>query len=371
MIETGRLLRTFLDLAALDSPSFRERAAADYVAQKLEDAGISFYEDGAAAAINGDTGNLIARLPGNLPGPSLLLAAHLDTVEPSRGVKPVLKDGYVVSAGDTVLGADDKAGVAVMLELMLRLVADNLPHPDVTAIFTVAEEVGLVGAQALDYKAWRADLGFILDEGGPVGRITVQAPYQDHFSCEFSGRAAHAGIEPEAGRSAVIAAADAIGRMKLGRLDDETTANIGLIEGGTAINIVPAHAKITGEARSHSLDKLAAQIKHMEDGCVAAARAGGVKQKTVIRRLYDGFNLPADHPAVTRAVRAIRAAGYEPVLGKSGGGSDTNVFNARGIPAVNIGVGYERVHTTDERLPLEALADTLTIALCLVAEETA
>jgi tripeptide aminopeptidase len=369
MIDAGRLLATFLDMAAIDSLSFRERAAADYVTGVLSAAGISVYEDNAAAAIHGTAGNLIARLPGTAPGPTIMLASHLDTVAPGEGVRPVLKDGYVVSEGDTVLGADDKAGAAVILELLRRLTEENHPHPEIIAIFTVAEEVGLVGAQALDYRAFHADLGFVFDDGGPVGRITVQAPYQDHFSCVFTGRAAHAGIEPEDGVSAIAAAAKAIDRMSLGRLDADTTANIGLIEGGAAINIVPARAVITGEARSHSLEKLRAQTARMGEACAAAAAATGAKQKTTVKRLYDGFDLSDDHPAVSRAVAAVKAAGLKPLTGKSGGGSDTNVFNAHGIPAVNIGVGYERVHTPEERLPVEALRQALAVALNLVTGE--
>ncbi len=369
MSETGRLLRIFLELAALDSPSLNERAAADYVIRTLTEAGIPVKEDDAAISINGDTGNLIVNLPGNVSGKPILFAAHLDTVEPGRGVEPVIKDGYVVSAGATVLGADDKAGVAVIIELLLRLVGGDLPYADITAIFTVAEEVGLIGAQALDYSDWQADLGFVFDDGGPVGRITTQAPYQDHFSCKFIGQAAHAGLEPEAGRSAIRAAAAAVTQMSLGRLDDETTANIGTVRGGTAINVVPAEAEISGEARSHSVDKLTTQIKHMTEACAVAAKATGVEYGVTIRRLYEGFDLAANHAAVARARVAVKEAGLTPMLGKSGGGSDTNIFNAHGIAAVNIGVGYEKVHTPDERLPVSALNEALDVAMRLAAPQ--
>ncbi len=369
MSETGRLLRTFLDLAALDSPSYHERAAADYVIRTLTEAGISVTEDQAAVSIDGDTGNLIARLPGNTQDNPILFSAHLDTVEPGRGIEPVVRDDYIVSAGPTVLGADDKAGVAVIVEMLLRLTESDLPHGPITAIFTVAEEVGLIGAQALDYSDWQADFGFVFDEGGPVGRITSQAPYQDHFGCKFTGRAAHAGLEPEAGRSAIAAAAAALTNMRLGRLDDETTANIGVIKGGTASNVVPAEAEISGEARSHSVAKLAAQVEHMSEACAEAAKATGVAHEITVRRLYEGFDLAAGHAAVARASAAVLAAGYKPVIGKSGGGSDTNIFNAHGIAAVNIGVGYEKVHTPDERLPVRALNDALNVALRLAAGE--
>ncbi|MFH1736764.1 MAG: M20/M25/M40 family metallo-hydrolase [Actinomycetota bacterium] len=367
MLDFGRLTETFLDLVRIDSLSFRERAVGDYVLGTLNTLRIDCREDGAAGKVSGDCGNIIARLPGNAPGQAILFAAHLDTVGPSLGIEPVIKQGVIRSAGRTVLGADDKMGITAILEVIRTIQEKGLKHPPLTAVFTVAEERGLLGARALDIRRIRADVGFILDEGGPVGKIIVKAPYQDFLACEFTGRAAHAGVEPEKGRSAVAAAARAITGMKLGRLDKETTANIGVIDGGTAINVVPEQARIEGEARSLSTKKLARQISGMSDACAKAASAEKVKQKTTVRRLYDGFDLRSNHPAVVTAVAAIRATGKRPRLSSSGGGSDTNVFNARGIPAVNLSVGYERVHSINEYLPLREMEAAARMTLALAA----
>ena len=365
MLDFGRLTEAFLDLVRIDSLSFCERAVGDYVLGTLNTIRIDCREDGAAVKVSGNCGNIIARLPGNAPGQAILFAAHLDTVGPSSGIEPVIKQGVIRSAGQTVLGADDKMGVTAILEVLRTIQEKGLKHPPLTAVFTVAEERGLLGARALDIRRLQADVGFILDEGGPVGKIIVKAPYQDFLACEFTGRAAHAGVEPEKGRSAIAAAARAIAGMKLGRLDEETTANIGVIDGGTAINVVPEQARIEGEARSLSTKKLARQISGMTDACAKAALAEKVKQKITVRRLYDGFDLRSNHPAVIAAVAAIKATGNMPRRLSSGGGSDTNVFNARGIPAVNLSVGYERVHSINEYLPLREMeaAARMTLAL--------
>lgn len=365
MLDFGRLTETFLDLVRIDSLSLCERAVGDYVLGTLNTLRIDCREDGAAGKFSGDCGNIIARLPGNAPGQAILLAAHLDTVGPGSGVEPVIKQGVIRSAGRTVLGADDKMGVTAILEVLRVIQEKGLKHPPLCAVFTVAEERGLLGARALDIRRIQGDVGFILDEGGSVGKIIVKAPYQDFFSCEFNGRSAHAGVEPEKGRSAIAAAARAIAGMKLGRLDEETTANIGVIDGGTAINIVPEQARIEGEARSLSTKKLARQISGMKDACAKAALTEKVKQKTTVRRLYDGFDLRSNHPAVVAAAAAIKATGKMPRLSSSGGGSDTNVFNARGIPAVNLSVGYERVHSIDEYLPVKEMEAAVRMVLAL------
>lgn len=362
------MLKTFLELAAIDSLSFEERAAADFVIKYLAALNIECVEDGAGQIIGGNCGNLIARLPGTVTGPAIMLSAHLDTVAPGRGVMPIVKDGFVVSSGDTVLGADDKAGVAVILHAIKALAAGEYSHPEIIAVFTVAEEVGLKGSQALDLKKINAGACYVLDDSGPVGKITTKAPYQDYFGCTFTGRAAHAGIEPERGISAVLAAADAIGRMRLGRIDDETTANIGIISGGTAINVVPREAVIEGEARGHSLPVLDEQIAMMAKACTDSAKAAGAVCEVQTRRLYNGFSIEENELIVRTAIAAANRAGLRPSIGMSGGGSDTNVFNAAGIAAVNLSVGYDRVHTVDERISVDSLDNALKFVLALCGE---
>lgn len=359
------MLKTFLELAAIDSLSYEERPAADYVIRYLSSLGLDCHEDGAGAAIGGNCGNLTVVLPGNAPGEPIMFSAHLDTVAPGKGVKPTVKDGYVVSESDTVLGADDKAGVAIILQALKALSTGEHRHADIAAVFTVAEEVGLRGSQAMDLSKVGAGLCFVLDDSGPVGKITTKAPYQDYFECVFTGRAAHAGIEPERGKSAILAAADAVGRMNLGRIDAETTANIGMVSGGTAINVVPGETTIKGEARGHSETRLKEQIEHMSEACRAAGAHAGVACEITVKRLYDGFSLDPEAPVVKKAMEAVRSAGLEPSIGMSGGGSDTNVFNAAGIAAVNLGVGYENVHTIGERIAVESLEQAYKLVMAL------
>lgn len=361
------MLKTFLELAAIDSLSFEERQAADYCIGFLAGLGIKCVEDEAGKKIGGNCGNLVARLKGTIPGPGIMLSCHLDTVAPGRGVKPVVKNGFILSASDTVLGADDKAGAAVILHVLKALSAGGSSFPDITAVFTVAEEVGLKGSQAMDLMKIKVGACYVLDDNGPVGKITTKAPYQDFFGCAFTGRAAHAGIEPERGRSAILAAADAISRMRLGRIDDETTANIGKFSGGTAINVVPRDALIEGEARSHSLTMLNEQIALMTSACRDSAASFGVTRKITVRRLYDGFAIDPKQPVVQRAMAAARRAGIRPSVGMSGGGSDTNVFNAAGIAAVNLGVGYDRVHTVGERIAVASLERAFRFVMALAA----
>jgi tripeptide aminopeptidase len=370
MAEQERLIQTFIELARLASPSKGEDAVARYIVGALREIGVNAEDDGTAATFGGTTGNLIAHLPGDIAGPTLLLSAHMDTVEPARDISPSIKDGFIFSGGETVLGADDKAGVAIIIEA-IRLVTENrIPHYGLMILFTAAEEIGLTGSKALRRKSISADYGFVFDEGHEMGHITVSAPYQDKFECSFFGRGAHAGIEPEKGISAVEAASEAVRKMRLGRIDAETTANIGIIRGGSAINIVPDSALLEGEARSLSEPKLKLQIKTMEDSCRQAARDTGAVCEIKVTRLYDGYALADDNPAVELAVEAVKKTGLTPAKGKSGGGSDTNVLNAMGIPSVNLSVGYEDVHTTREKIALESLRAALDVAIALITGES-
>lgn len=352
MIREQRLLDCFLDLVRIDSLTFEERGLADYIGSVLSSLEIPFTEDAAGVELGGSAGNLIARVPGASPGPTILLAAHMDTVAPGMGVAARVKKGVVAGGGDTVLGADDKAGCAVILEVLRSLKEAGSGHPPLEAVFTVAEEKGLLGAGKLDLKGLHASAGFVLDGDGPVGNVVIKAPYQDYFKAVFHGKAAHAGVEPEKGVSAIKAAAEAVARMKLGRLDDETTANIGVIEGGRAINIVADTTVIEGEARSHSLAKLKVQIEEMRECALDGASMAGARVEVTVNRLYDGFAFKEDDYVVREAVAALERTGVKAKLHASGGGSDTNVFNKAGIAAVNLSVGAQRVHTTDERIEI-------------------
>ncbi|MDH7602652.1 MAG: M20/M25/M40 family metallo-hydrolase [Armatimonadota bacterium] len=356
MDDQDRLTKTFLDLLRINSPSKNERGVADYVKPRLVALGFEVEEDDTGKHIGGSAGNVIAFKRGNAPGArSIFLCCHMDTVEPTSDLEPVVSDGIVRSRGNTILGADNKAGIAAVLEGVEQFLACSSSHPDIQILFDVSEEIGLLGAKNLDKSKIRARLGYVLDTGAPVAGVVVSAPSHESIKVEIQGRAAHAGVEPEKGVSAIVAAANAIAKMKLGRIDFETTANIGVIEGGKARNIVPDKCIVRGEARSRNEDKLAEQVRHMTDLFAAEAAKIGAAAQVQVTREYSGFRFTKDDEVVRLAVEAARGIGIEPELQDGGGGSDANVFNEAGIPSVVLGVGYHNPHTPDEYISLQDL----------------
>lgn len=359
----SRVLDTFLALVRIDSPSGEEAACGRFVADELSAAGLSAYFDGSATVTGSDSGNLIAILPGSAPGMRLVLSAHLDTVQPGRGIVPVVEDGVIRSAGETVLGGDDKSGIAAILEALRRVHEDGRPHADVTVVMTTGEELGLRGVKALDPAVLEAaDLALVLDAHGEPGAIVVGSPTHYTFVAEFEGRAAHAGVEPEAGVSAILMAAEAIAAMPFGRLDDATTANIGTVTGGTATNVVAASCTVTGECRSLRRERVE-EVRIAMDAAMreAAASVGG---RVDIRwtKEYDGFLAEPDDPLVNFVGAACREAGAVPRTYTTGGGSDGNVFAGLGCPTLVLATGMMDVHSTDETLRvdhLERLADII------------
>lgn len=354
MINQDRLVSTFLKLVRIDSPSGHEEEIARHLMAELRSLGLTVERD--------TTGNVIARLVGE--GQPILLSAHIDTVEPGLGVKPVIASGMITSDGTTVLGSDDKSGVAVILEVLRVLVEQGLPHPPLEVVLTVSEEKGLEGAKGLDLTIIRAKEGVVLDHGGEIGTIVVSAPSQDKIRAVVHGKAAHAGVEPEKGINAIVVAAEAIAAMPLGRIDEETTANIGRIQGGTATNIVPNRAEIAGEARSHDESKLEAQVQAMTEALEKSADRHGATVEIDVERSYSTFKLSEEDGIVQRAMAAARTLGLMPTLVPSGGGSDANVFNAAGMAAINVSTGMDKVHTTEEQI---AVADMVKCAEFLLA----
>lgn len=355
-IDTNRLYATFMDLCATDSEPKRERLLADRLKELLSDLGFTVEEDDTGEKIGGTAGNLIARLAGTGGGAPVLFSCHMDRVTPGIGVKPRIEGGYIVSDGTTVLGADDAAGLAAIIEGVRSLREQNIPHPPVELVFTVAEELGLVGSPQFDLGQVTAPYAFVLDAGGPVGEIVVQAPEQVKLRALFLGRKAHAGFAPEAGVSAIQMAAAAIGRMKLLRIDPETTANIGSITASFPTNIVPDRCELEAEARSLAPDKLRTQVDSMRQAMEqAAAEFGGTVEITEMP-CYQAYRLPDDSPAVNHAARAAETIGVPVRLKATGGGSDANIFNSKGLPSIVLSCGYEGVHTTEERMPLDQLA---------------
>lgn len=360
MIQKDRIVQEFLRLVQIDSPSTHEREVADYLIKKMTAMGLEVFEDNAGEKIgniNGKkTGNLIATLKGNDPeAPSLLFSAHMDTVEPGRGIKPVIKDDIIYSDGTTILGSDDKAGIVAILEAVQIVQEEGLPHGDIEIVFTVAEEVGLQGAQNLASERLKSKIGFVLDCDGSAGTIITRAPSQYRITASIIGKAAHAGIRPEEGVNAIYVASTAIAKMKLGRIDEETTANIGVIQGGKATNIIPELVNIEGETRSIDPDKLEKQTKLITDTIEDVAREMGAQAKIQTQLLYPRLKLEETDIAVDMAVKAAKALGLTPSLIGTGGGSDANIFNGFGITTANLGIGMSKVHSNEEFITINDL----------------
>ncbi len=360
-----RLAELFLMLTRIPSPSRGEREVANVVMSFLESLGLSVSEDDAGTATGGDTGNLHCCV-GNGPGPYLALGAHLDTVMPTDAIEPVLTDGVFRNSRGTILGGDDKAAVAALLHATELLMATNGAFPSFELFFTVSEEVGLQGIKHMRADALRSPLAAVLDSSGPVGGIVQKAPSMQTIRAVFRGQSAHAGLEPERGRSAVQAAGRAIAAMTLGRLDGETSANIGIINGGTATNIVPDYCLVEGECRGHDEEKLAEVAAGMVDAIHGAAVQTGVDVDVNLVHEFPAFALSTRSPALRLAKAAIAALQLQPQLLTAGGGSDANVLNARGMPTSNLAAGMMLVHSPDEYLALDELERLCSLVLELV-----
>ncbi len=356
----------FLELAALPSPSGSERVVADRVADYLRDLRLDVDEDDAGARIDSTIGNLLCRIEAKGSGTPLFFCAHLDTVPPDGPIEPVLDDGVIRNGAGTILGADDKSAVAVMLEATRRIVAEGRPHGGIELLFTPKEEVGLRGAAAFDEQRLRATVGYVYDHAGPVGEVILGAPFQSKLDVAFHGRAAHSGMYPEEGRSAIAAAARAIADLRLGRLDEETTANVGEIRGGAARNIVPEHCSFIAEARSHDERKLADLIQEMLETITFAAQLAECDVETKSEASARGYRFRKDDVPVRLAAAALERAGFSPSYGLSGGGADANVFNERGLQCLNLANGMTDIHTSDERIAVEDLERMVDVTLALV-----
>lgn len=358
MINEQRLLETFLSLVRIDSPSLQEKPVADHLVGLLRSKGYEVTLDGAGKASGGNTGNIIAKVPGTGAGEPLGFSAHMDCVMPCIGVEPVVKDGVVTSASNTVLGGDDKAGIAAILEAVDHLHDEGITHPDLYLVFTICEESGMHGAKNLDTSLVKAKELIVLDSGGPTGTVVVQAPSKAGINITFTGKAAHAGMEPEKGISAIMIAAEAIGRMKLLRIDEETVANIGHIEGGGGTNIVTERVDLTAEARSFSDDGLKKQLDHMRSCCEEAAAKFGGSVEFDAKVSYPALQVPEDSVLLERARQACDRLGFTFDPQPCGGGSDANIFFGQGFSCINLGIGMSKVHTVDEFIKVEDIVNT-------------
>jgi tripeptide aminopeptidase len=360
------MLDRFVRLCEIASPTGQEREVADAILDELRGLGVDTAEDGSAVAAEAAAGNLIARVPGT--GESWVsFFAHLDTVPHEGPIEVVRESGRFTTAGDTILGADNKAAVTVLVELATRHAAEPGPV-GLELVFTVAEEDGLRGAKELDVSALRAPFGYVLDHATPIGEVIVAAPTYKRLIAEFTGQEAHAGINPEDGHSAIAAAAAAVAGMKLGRLDEETTANVGMIEGGTASNVVAGHCRILGEARSVDGEKAAATIGEMVDACTWAAGEQGCDVDAQVIEMFRGYRLDPKSEAVRIASDALRRTGHAPELIATGGGSDANALVASGYEAVLLANGTEANHTPEEAVTEGAIVEMLAVCEAAIDE---
>lgn len=385
-LERRQLAATFADLCRIESPSGRERACAEWVTAELDALGVSVHEDGAAAAAGSDCGNLLARIPGDPAGAgageaiadghggrrSLLLCAHLDTVPLQAPVEPVLVDGAWENANEGILGADNKAAIVVLLAIARRAARQGAPV-DLELLFTVGEELALAGSRAFDASRLRSEFGYVFDHASPIGEVIVDSPSHFRLEARFHGVAAHAGIRPEHGRSAILAAARAIAAIEQGRLDEHTTVNIGTIAGGSAINVVAEHCSFVAEVRSLDDERGEAVVAAIVDAVHDAANLPDCDCdcEVAVQRTFTGYRLARGAPAVRAGEAALRARGFSPALVSSGGGSDANALIAQGFATVNLANGTERNHEPGERVSTAALEDMLDVTSALLDEVAA
>ncbi|MBC7930400.1 MAG: M20/M25/M40 family metallo-hydrolase [Rubrivivax sp.] len=372
MINQERIKNLLLELVQIDSISREEREVAERIKQICEEMGAEVEIDDAGEKVGGNSGNVIARFPGTIPGAeAIMMSAHMDTVVPGKGVKPIVEGDIIRTDRTTVLGGDDKSGVSVIIEVLRCLQEQSIPHAPVDAVFSICEEVGLLGAKHVDVENLRARYGIVFDSDDP-GFLFTKGPSANHFEFKIYGLESHAGVAPDSGISAIQIAAEAISAMKLGRIDDETTANIGVIHGGEATNIITNLVTLRGEARSRSDEKLEAQTAHMIK-CLEDAAAkyevtvDGVTTKgrveSHVTREYYAMDVADDSRVVRLVLEAATRMGLKVETMASGGGCDANIFNKRGIECANLGTGMRAIHTVKEWLDVKDMYASAEITL--------
>ena len=371
MVNEKRLIESFMELVKIDSVSREEKEVADFLVKKLKDLGLEVTVDQAGEKVKSNSGNIIARLKGSVKKATpIMFSAHMDTVVPGKKIKPICEGEKIVSSGETILGADNKAAIAALLEALQIIKENNILCGDIEIVFSICEEIGLEGAKNLDISSLNAQMGFVLDAEGQVGKIITTAPSQNSLQIIIYGKSAHAGSNPEEGINAIQVAGFALSRMKLGRIDEETTANIGVISGGKATNIVPDKVTLKGEVRSRKEKKLEKYTERLKKITEDTAQEFKAKAEVKINREYFCYNLSSDDQVVKISTKAAKDMGLQPELCPSGGGSDANVFNKKGFPSVVLSVGMEKVHTVDEYILVKNLKNTVEYVLFIINTAT-
>ena len=367
VINEERLVKLFTDLCLVDAPALAERESVEWTKRYLEPLGLEMREDDAGARIGGNANNLIVRFRGSLPeAPRIFLSAHFDTVEPTAGLEIEEVEGVFRSKSDTILGADDKSGMAPAIEALRHFVESGEPCGDVVLLLSVAEEIGLKGADAMEIEGLDVDYGYVLDTGPPVGSFVTRTATHDKLDIVIHGKPAHAGKDPENGINALQVASAAISGMRVGRIGPETTANLGIVEGGTAVNVVMPSVRIRAEARSTSVSDLDEQVAHMVGRFEEAAREWGAEVNIGHARHYGAYEISEDAEVVTVAREAATALGLSGELRTTLGGSDANVFNAKGLPSIVVATGMKAIHTHDENISRADLIKTAELCVELI-----
>lgn len=366
-VDEKRLIDQFLELVHIDSPSKNERQVADYLKARLSQLGLEVYEDDAGQSFGGNTGNVIGILRGNQQAKAVMFCAHMDTVVSNQGVKPVVDEEIIRTEGKSILGGDDKGGIAAILETLQIVRENSSKHGDIYIIFTVGEEIGLFGAKNLDLSRINVEVGFVLDSGGPVGTIIYTAPTEEDITIKIHGKAAHSGVEPEKGINAIQIAGKILARLPLGRIDGETTANIGIIKGGSATNIIPDYLEMHGEVRSRNQVKLDETLKKIERILEETCNQENAKFEINKTIMYKGFCLGQSNPVIKTVLLALDSIGLKGQLLSRGGGSDANIFNAGGMSCVNLGIGMTDDHTNKENIKIIDLKNAVKLLLAIIA----
>lgn len=360
-----RLIDNFIHMVKIASPSKDERQVADYLKQQLEELGMEVYEDDAGYKVGGNTGNIVGIL--KAPGKKkVLLSAHMDTVLPCENINPVIDNGIIRTDGTTILGGDDKAGIADIIEAIRVIKEKDYDHPEIIVVFSICEELGLLGAKNFEIEKYSPDYSFILDSGGKAGVAIIQTPYSAKGEIVVIGKSAHAGIDPETGVNALTVAAHVITKLKLGRIDSETTSNIGMVRGGEAINIVMAEVTLKYEARSFSKEKLENLLKDTQEKFDKITKQFGANYEYNVDRGYPGYHLKDDEEIVSYFRKACEKMGIECITKSTGGGSDSNIYTGKGYKAMTIGVGMSKVHTKEEFIAIEDLYQTTELLIELL-----
>lgn len=361
-----QIISTFFEYVKIESPSYKEGNFAKILQKEMEDIGFEIVVDNAGKEAGSDTGNLIGYLKGNKNVAPIMFCAHMDTVSPYENIEPIIEDGIIKSAGNTILSADDKAGVVAIIEGIKHIKKNNIPHGDIEVVFTICEEVGLHGSKYLDTGKLKSKMAFVLDSSGSVGGVIVKGPAQTQIKAEFHGKAAHAGLSPEKGISAIQVASRAIDKMKLLRIDEETTANVGTIKGGSATNIVADYVLVEFECRSLDNNKLENQVKHMIDTIEKAAQDYDSKVDIEVENSYTPFLVSESEPILNIIEKSMTKLNipYDPR--STGGGSDTNILNGKGLSAVTLGIGLFNAHSVDEYIAVDDLIKLTELVVSIV-----